>query len=340
MQKGLDGSVVIEGRIPSDIRELKSKLKALLKDPKHHPEALKLLFQLAERLRNTRIADAWALARKALQIAKQLSDDKQQADAYLALADCSWKMAQYTLAIAHYEAALNIYLQKKDHAGVARSYNGIGIVCAETEELEQALEYFEHAMQYIKLSPESKLAAVITGNFGHAYLKFQKYENALLCFEHALNKHTVLLDNEGMANILGGIAGVHVHRREYREGLELLEKVKELRRADGSDRGMAVAMMNTGITLLRMEQFCRARQELQQARDLMLATRFTMYEPDILKHLMHASIGLGDTDAFNHYLNIYEDHRHDDIIQKARERQKQFREFQSAETRGLEQMLN
>ncbi len=324
----------------TEIKDLKNKLRVLINDPQQQPGVLEMLFQLVEGLRNTRIAEAWAFAREALLMAQQLNNQKRQADAHLALADCSWKMAQYSLAVEHYEAALNIYLRSKDHAGIARGYSGMGIVCAETGELDQALQHFEHAMQYIMLSPESKLAAVVTGNFGHAYLKFQRYEDAMQCFERAMEIHTALNDKEGVANILGGMAGVHVQRGEYGKGLELLEKVKELRRTDGSGRGMAVAMMNTGITLLRMEQFSRARQQLQQARDLMQAIRFTMYEPEILKHLMHASIGTGDADAFNNYLNLYEDYRHEDIIQQARERHKRFREFQNAETQSLTQMLH
>lgn len=330
------------GHMPTDIRELKVKLKALLNGPTQQPQALEIMFQLVEMLKNTSIPEAWSIAREASCLAKKLNNEKRSAEAHLTVADCSWKMAQMSLSVEHYESALNIFLHLQDHEGIARCYNGLGIVSAETGELEQAMGHFEHAMQYVKLSPESKLAAVITGNFGHAYLKLHRHEEAMTCFEHALKEHTAVNDQESLVNTLEGMAGVHVQRGEYDLGLELMEKVKDLRRREEPEPGrrMAVAMMNTGITLLRMGQVRSAKQELEQARDLMVKVRFMMYEPEILKHLMHASIELNDKVEFNNYLHLYEEYRHEDIIQQARERHELFREFQKAETQSLGQLLN
>jgi tetratricopeptide (TPR) repeat protein len=333
---------VTMGHMPTETKELKIKLKVLLNEPTKQTQALEISFQLVEMLKNTSISEAWSVSREALHMAQKLNNEKRSADAHLNMADCSWKMAQMSLAVEHYESALNIFLHLQDHAGIARCYSGMGIVSAETGELEQALRYFEHAMQYVKLSPETKLAAVITGNFGHAYLKLQRHEDAMLCFEYALAEHTAQEDLEEMANVIEGMAGVHVQRGEYDTGLELMENVKDLRRREEPEPGrrMAISMMNTGITLLRMGQVRSAKQELEQARDLMVKVRFMMYEPEILKHLMHASMELNDKVEFNNYLHLYEEYRFEDIIQQARERHKLFREFRNAATQSLEQMLN
>lgn len=326
--------------MPTEINELKNNLKVVLTDPNLQPQGLDLLFQLIERLKNTRIPEAWTLAREALHMAQQQNNQKKKADAYSALANCSWKMAQHSLAVEYFEKALNIYLDVQDRKGVASCYSGMGIVSAETGELEQALEYFERAMQYIKLLPASNLAAVITGNVGHTHFKLLQFEEAMHCFEHALNEHTAFGDEQGVANMLGGMAGVHVQRGEYNKGLELLEKVEKVCRSDEPSRSMAVTKMNTGITLLRMGRYYKAKKELEQARYMIESIRFTMYEPEILKHLMHASIELEEVAEFNKYLQLYEEHRYEDIIQQARERHQQFKEFQNAETRSIEQILN
>lgn len=323
----------------NEIDALKDRLKLLLCEPLPQREALDVLFELIAKLRNMRIPEAWTFAREAMHIAQQLNMKHLEADASLALADCSWKMAQYALAIGYYERALNHYLSASDHVGIAKCYNGMGIVAAESGELERALECFEHAIRHIKSVPASKLAAAITGNIGHTYFKLKRMEDSLCCFENALDKHTSLGDHEGIANMLSGIAGIQVERGEYEEALDLLGRVKQLHSTERSNRGMAVAMMNTGITLLRMGRANTAKQELMQARELMVSIRFTTYEPEILLQLMHASLDCGDDAEFDKYMYLYEEYRHEDIIQQARERHDQFRQFQNAEAQSLGQIL-
>lgn len=320
--------------------KLKEKLKVLLKDPQKHEEALDLLFQLVEKLRNSRISEAWNFAREALRMAQKRNSDKHKAAACLALADCEWKMAQFSMAVDHYEAALNIYLQLKDEVGIAKCYNGMGIVAGETDELERALECFEQPMRYQNTLSNSEWAAVLTGNIGHTNLKLQRFEEAMECFEHALKKHTASGNQEGMATMLGGMAGVHVQRQEYDKAIELLTKVREILLSKEPGRGMAVTMMNTGITFLRMNQFQKAKQELEQAHSLMEKIDFKAHQPEVLRHLMHACLELEDTAEFDRYMQIYEEFRHEDIIQQARDRHKRLIEFGNTQNQSIEQMLD
>jgi tetratricopeptide (TPR) repeat protein len=320
--------------------ELKSKLKVRLKDPQKHEEALDLLFQLIEKLRNSRISEAWNFAREALRMAQQCNSDKHKAAARLALADCEWKMGQYSWALENYQAALHSYLQIQDNQNIARCYSGMGIIAAETEELQRALECFEHAMRYHSTVKKSQLTVVVTGNIGHTYLKLQRFEEAMNCFEHALEEHTEFGNREGMANMLEGMAGVLVLRKEYDNGLEYLAKVKELRKSEEPGRGMAVTMMNTGITLLRKGQFNLAKQELEQAHSLMEKIDFKAHQPEVLRNLMHACLELEDTAEFDRYMQIYEEFRHEDIIQQARDRHKRLREYENIQNRSIEQMLD
>lgn len=322
-------------------KKLKNQLKEVLHEESQEPEQLNLLFQLIENLQNFNIVEAWAFAREALSIAQRQKDRSRIAEAHLAMADTSWKMSQMSLAIECYEAALNACLQLQDYERIARCYSGMGIVSAEIGELERALDFFDLAMQHIKSSSSSKLSAVVTSNIGQVYLKLQHYNEAMNCFENALTHYTIYKDEQGEANVLGGIAGVQVQTGDFDEALETIKRVKELRRSEVPEPGrrLAIALMNTGIILLRMGQFGNAKQELEQALDLMRSVHFSMYEPEVLKHLMHASIELDQMTEFNRYLRLYEEFRHEDIINEARERHKKFRDFQSAQIQSIEQML-
>jgi tetratricopeptide (TPR) repeat protein len=324
----------------TETNKLKEKLKVLLNDPQQQPEALNLVFQLIEKLKQTRISEAWSLANEALSMAQQQKNNQQTANAHLAIADSSWKMAQFSMAVDHYEAALNIYLQLKDEVGIAKCYNGMGIVAGETDELERALECFEQPMRYQNSISDSGWAAVLTGNIGHTNLKLQRFEDAMECFENALKKHTASGNQEGMATMLGGMAGVHVHRQEYDKAIELLTKVREILSSKEPGRGMAVTMMNTGITLLRKGQFNLAKQELEQAHSLMEKIDFKAQQPEVLRHLIHACLELEDTAEFDRYMQIYEEFRHEDIIQQARDRHKRLREFGNTQNRSIEQILD
>lgn len=326
--------------MPIETDNLKNKLKLLLKDPQKHTEALILLFQLIEKLKHTRISEAWSLANEALSMAQQQKNNQQTANAHLAIAESSWKMAQFSMAVDHYEAALNIYLQLQDEVGIAKCYNGMGIVAGETDELERALECFEQPMRNQNTISDSEWAAVLTGNIGHTNLKLQRFEEAMECFEHALKKHTASGNQEGIATMLGGMAGVHVHRQEYDKAIELLTNVREILLSKEPGRGMAVTMMNTGITLLRKGQFNLAKQELEQAHSLMEKIDFKAHQPEVLRHLMHACLELEDTAEFDRYMQIYEEFRHEDIIKQARDRHKRLREYENIQNQSIEQMLD
>ena len=56
----------------TEIKELKNKLKAVLKDPKQQPEALNLLLQLIEKLKQNRVVSVKIKTQKMLHIIKLL----------------------------------------------------------------------------------------------------------------------------------------------------------------------------------------------------------------------------------------------------------------------------
>jgi tetratricopeptide (TPR) repeat protein len=143
-----------------------------------------------------------------------------------------------------------------------------------------------------------------------------------------------------MAIMLGGMAGVHVHQQQYDKALELLKRVREILLSKEPGREMAVAMMNTGITLLRMNQFHKANQQLEQAYRLMKEIDFKAHQPEVLRHLMHACLGLENTVEFDRYLQIYDESCYEDIIQQARERHQRSKEFESTENQSIEQLLD
>lgn len=281
--------------------ELEKQLKLASSDK----EKLDLLIALASHHKDDDFIDGWRYGQEALELASSLRAKESECRAHEVIAGCLWKLADYSKAMEHYETALDGFLGLADYYRMSKCYCGIGIIHGINENHQKAIENFDEGLACAKKANKAEMAATITGNIGHIYFKMGRYDDAMGCYEYSLNHHKNDGSEEGVANMLSGMAGIHVFKGEYDKGLELERRAVEICRAADYQRGIAVGFMNIGEALRRMNKLEDAKDSLKKALNYSRSINLTMLEADVLKKLSEVCGELGEDEEASTYLKRY-----------------------------------
>lgn len=310
--------------MPDNIMELEKEL-ANASVAEHR---LSILLQLLHSVKETEYVDGWKYGIEALELANKLRDRESIAQAHEGLANCLWKLAEYAEALERYEVALDNYLSQGDLHGAARCYCGMGIVLGTLENYRGALDHFDDGLSAAKRAGKHELAATLVGNIGHIYFNLGNYPDAMKCFQNSYEFCKESGSSSGAANMLGGMAGIHVYQGEHHKGLELVRRGLLLHKEDGNVRGVAVAMMNIGISLQKMGKLKQAKKELKSALNYARSIDLKMTEHSILKILSEVCSQLEEHNEANKYLELYLDAQHDEKKLAVQRKSEQFRQRQ------------
>ena len=292
-------------------------LENALKQAASPKEELHALLALSDFQSDHEIVDGWNYGKRALRIAEKLKLKKEWARAHELIGICLRKLTEYPEALIHLELALDSYLGSGALYGVARCSCGMGIVCGSMEEIRTSLDYFEEALSACRRAQRDKLAATVVGNIGHCYFQLGRYQDAKERFQHAIDFYDKTGGGVPKANMIGGLAGVHVFTGEFEKGLDAIYRAKELYRQANDNQGLSVAMMNQGLTYQKMGHLPKAKSTLIQALALARSIQFVVTELDSLKYLSDVCLELGQEEEAQKYLREYMESEREERMQEA-----------------------
>lgn len=311
----------LEPAMPARIIELERRIANSQDDV----EKLDLMLELVDIYEKEDYAEGWRIGSEALDLATKLESKWGMAKSHEEMANCLWKLAEFGDAQNHYEEALDNYLLLGDLHGVGRCYCGMGIIAGSLENFRSALEYFEDGLSAANRAGKEQLSATLTGNIGHVYFNLGNYPQAMRCFDHSYQYYLEVRDEHGAANMLSGMAGIHVYQGDIEKGLELQRRAIQLHKVADHPRGIATGMMNVGIALQQMKQFDKSKKELLAALNYSRSIQLKTVEVQILKVLSEVCSELGDAEASNHYLQLYLEAERDKKKLEVSEKKKKFR---------------
>lgn len=168
-------------------------------NPIHYIE----LAQIKAQERNyAEAVNAW---KKALELFEAGKDQKQAANAHLALADSlRFGTPGSDEERAHLEAALSIYRQINDAEAQARANVALGTYFANKKDLKPAQKYFDTALQLSRQFKNEPDEAYIFSAMGDAYRTAQRPAPALDCYRKAAEIYHQLNDSGAEAFQLRG----------------------------------------------------------------------------------------------------------------------------------------
>lgn len=286
-------------------------LEKFLATEGHTEKRFDALIQLKVALKGTDFARAKCVCIEAVEIATELQEPLLKVNAQRHLANVLWRMGENVKAQELFAACLITFKELKNDEGLAHVYSGLGIVHGTLKDTANALHFFEKALTHAKLGNDEVLLAHIHGNIGNIHRLLEDYISALRYFAKALAMYREL-DEEGkhgVANMLNSIAGVLVYQEEYDNAIKHLEEAQSIDEEIGDRRGIAVWLMNLGITYFKAGQHEKALEQLHRSLEYDGSHNAGTYLYMVHEQLSLVYMAIGDTVKSVEHLELYDSFR-------------------------------
>ncbi len=268
-------------------------------------ERAETLLELSKLLSERDYLRSWSLANEAIQEAEHISNQEIIAGAHIQAASALWKLADYSSALDHYTEALNKYQLLDDQHGKSLVYCGIGIVHGELNDNDNAITFFEKAIEAATKAGNENFCGTLLNNIGFVRLHNYENEEALECFLKSLEIHEIYDDKLGKSNALGGAAGAYVYMRKFNMGLEYLEKALRLNQQIDNQRGIALTLMNYGETHYQLGNYTGAIQYSNRALEVAERINLISLRDKVHEIISKAYSAIGDEDSAHKHMKLY-----------------------------------
>ena len=252
----------------------------------------------------------FAEGQRALEIGiPRFSDPAKQAQLRAALADLHMAWARslkqkysYEPAIREYLAAYEIdQVHRPQSAGV--ELNNIGVIYKLEGNFEQAIQYYEKALDWRRRTKDRFGEAQTLDNMGQSYLGMGQFDQALTYLNEALPIRREVKDQRGEGVTLDNIAGVYMGEGKHGKAIEFFEKARPVLHQAGALEEEANALTGLGGAYSMLSRFEKAAEILEQALILARQTKNRQGEGAILNNLGQTYENQGKYDKAANTLN-------------------------------------
>ena len=195
--------------------------------------------------------------KKALLMYEQLQDKPNMAKQYESIGAFLFKMQNLEDALNYYNKALQAYVQLNDNKGMAEVYTLIAELY-KTNDIQKALDYYNKALViYEKLHNKMELK-IVYEDMGNLFYRVGKFEEALDYYNKTLQICTELGDKKGMANVFVNIGSLVSSNYKSEEALDYYKRAIQIYEEFHDKEGMANAYGKIGYLLDRNRDFNEA----------------------------------------------------------------------------------
>ena len=195
------------------------------------------------------------------------SEDLSKLECYRGLGLCSYSRDDHEQALDYFEKALN--LKPNDRSIKSSLYNSMGLAYAQQDQIDQALIHFNRALDNSSLPLH---IACVHHNLALAYGKQENYEEELHHYQEALKFRTRKLPTHHLqiASLHNNIGIAYSDMHEYDQALSNLRMALEMRLKLLSDAHIDVARnyANIGTVYARTKEFRVALDYFDKAQFL------------------------------------------------------------------------
>lgn len=289
--------------------------------------AIDVLLAKADKLEESNLEELLVIYNEVIDLAKQVDYRSALAEGYHGKAQVLWKLAEPVKAHTYYEKSLSIHTALGSHYGISKCYCGMGIIAAINAEFAVALEHFEKAISGAKKAENERFSHVLISNVGNVYFNMGRYADALACFKTAENYYQKTEDNNQLAHVYSGMAGVLVFQGNPAQGLAYLKRSLVLHSASKNTFGVATILSNMGRTLQKQGKLKEAEQQFFKALEYARNKKLRSLEYDVNKHLsaLYSEMDLPEKSA--HHLAVFMEGEQDMKKEMLRKKNEQFRRF-------------
>lgn len=254
---------------------------------------VKTLNELFRAYSNSDPVKALEYAQQALELAKEIKDQKGMAAAYNNLGVSYRNHGVLDNALEYYIKSLQIYEAINNQEGIATSKNNIGNVYSFKKEFPQAMKYLEESHKLFLESGDTLKIIGSLNNLGNLHSELQLYEEALKNYSEAYE----LSKKKGsdFSDPLNNIGNLYFKQNNFEKAAEYYEQSLELARKENNLLTKLNVFANLGEVYARNAQYKQAQLYLDSALALSSILQAYIYEPTILKSLGYIYFKQGKT---------------------------------------------
>ena len=149
----------------------------------------------------------------------------------------------YDNAIRYFKESVLIKEQQGDEVGLVNTYMNIGSMYQSKKKPDSALLFAEKCFDLAEKLNRTDDMAGSSGNKGEALFALGRFEEAELSFKKGYQLATASDCHNCMPGLLHGLAELYVHKKQYREALDLLNTAVEMCRA-GNKTQQLISLYN------------------------------------------------------------------------------------------------
>ncbi|RPI66107.1 MAG: hypothetical protein EHM43_11865, partial [Ignavibacteriae bacterium] len=201
-------------------------------------------------------------------IAKELSTSAElEAEAleHRAMAGVERLNARFTIAIEHYQRAMELHRAVYDRANEAKDAAQLGAVYSIMGDFPGALEHFHHALAIVEELNDAAGIAQQAFNIGQAHNSTGDYPSALEFYLRSLRQFENLGDRAGMARVTGAIGTAHANGGNRVDALAQYEIALQMHEEAGNRLGVAQVIGNLGTLHVETNDLSAALDDYRRA---------------------------------------------------------------------------
>ena len=282
---------------------------------------------------------------KLLQLAKEIPDRKQEANAYRYMGNLFYSQSKYSQAIKYLNKALAIYTAIDDQLNRYKTIDVLGDIFIDIGDYTQALSYHRQVYTYYKKTEnkESMPASLYSignlyscldndslaihyfktslsickqydnksgiaaglNNIGVIYMRQKKYSAARKNMEQALDYWKAIGDKEKIAGTLLNIGSIYAYTKKYKKTLDYYHQSLAISRQINNNLIIAKTLYNIGSTYILTNSYNKAIEFLNQALEVAAKENIRPQLADIYEKLFIAYNNLNDSDQALKYNILY-----------------------------------
>lgn len=175
------------------------------------------------------------------------------------------KIGQYEQALGYYQRALEIAQERENCTSIAESFNNIGVVYQKLGQYQRVLEFYQQALTLQLEIGDRNGEASTLNNIGVAYESLGDYQQALEYYQQAL---AILQDfsvREKKDVMLNNVGAVYQKLGQHEQALGFYQQALLIRQKNGQGTQKGTFYNNIGVVQQELGQYHQALQSYQQA---------------------------------------------------------------------------
>ena len=209
----------------------------------------------------------------AIALSSKINDSTRLAHSITRKGVVFYFLGDYNKSLEKYFQAIRIKEKSDNFASIWREYNNIGLILKENDQDEEALQYFQKALNDIEKLGLLKFKATVLNNIGLCYRGMNQYKEATRLQEKSLAINLNLGMKQSVARNYNNLGNLSRDQGEYHQAMGYYHKAIEINKDLGNKYEIITNLNNMADASFKLKKISDADNYLQEADVLIKTTK-------------------------------------------------------------------